>query len=86
MVFFAPTLFLALMKACEKSLVAEDPYQFEQYSVEQLVDAASYRKHTEVLIKEIHKRLDFEELTRDEREVLEKALNRIEQVTQTEEV
>lgn len=74
-----PVAIVKYVKAfCEKHLIADDPYQFEHLSPDQLVDT-KLRYFIEkikypVLDKEIQKRLEFQSLTYEEREILTKSL------------
>lgn len=62
---------------CERHLIGNDPYQFEDYSVDQLVVAAARSidsdLDTRVLTDEIYRRLDTD-LSYEDREILVKIL------------
>ncbi len=64
---------------CEKHLVQNDPYQYRELSVDQLVIAYFAFKNTEYLseplINEIKMRIQNPSLPRDDREILTKLLN-----------
>lgn len=61
---------------CEKYLIADDPYQYEDYTVDQLVGAHFYfwnqNYQSKALRKEIQKRLASQTLTAEDREILTK--------------
>jgi hypothetical protein len=60
---------------CERRLIADDPYQYEDYTVDQLAEWARRRPTSQkVLINEILKRLLDPNLSTDDREILSKAL------------
>ncbi len=62
---------------CERHLIADDPYEYEDDSIEQLVSAYFYFYNqgyrSKMLIKEMHKRLALE-LSDADREILTKTL------------
>lgn len=62
---------------CERHLVADDPYQFESLSVDELVwvyfSFRNQKHYSRVLISEFKKRLS-RELSPDDREILIKTL------------
>ncbi len=61
---------------CERHLLADDPYQFEQLTVDQLVDWYHLSKRsglsTQVLVSEMRRRLV--DATPDDREILTKTI------------
>jgi hypothetical protein len=61
-------------KFCERHLIADDPYQYEQLSVDQLVNLRikyyNERHKSQVLENEIIKRLQYEPLTFEQQERL----------------
>lgn len=75
---WAPAALIQMGKACKGFLAAEDPYQYESLTTEQLVNVRIRhvidKYDSPALMNEIKKRLAEEELTRDEREILTKAL------------
>jgi hypothetical protein len=58
---------------CARHLVADDPYQFEDYDVDSLVTAYFSGRPSPVLIREMERRLE-RELSFEEREMIVKAL------------
>lgn len=63
---------------CERYLIADDPYQFENLTVDQLVDAYFSARNsglkTKPVLREIIKRTKSE-LSRDDLEILTKLMN-----------
>lgn len=58
---------------CARHLVADDPYQYETLTPDELVDTYFRGDHSQVLIDEMVRRL-VAPLTHDEREMLTKTL------------
>lgn len=63
---------------CERHLIAEDPYQYEHLTVDQLVSVYHRHKnekfHSKALIIEIKIRLNNVELSYEDREILSKTI------------
>lgn len=57
---------------CERHLIAEDPYQFESLSVDELV-TAYHRVESKALVREIRARLETD-LSYEDREILTKTI------------
>lgn len=66
-----------MITACEAALVADDPYQYERLSAQQLITTYFNFKnagdHSDALINEMRKRLRLE-LSYEDRETLSKTL------------
>lgn len=58
---------------CARHLVADDPYQYENFTVDQLIETYFRASPSEVLIKEMERRLE-RGLSFEEREMIVKAL------------
>lgn len=74
-----PAAIVKYMKEfCERHLIAEDPYQYEHLTIDQLVDVKirnSIQKwKSPALENEIKKRLEYENLNYEQTEILTKSL------------
>lgn len=78
MILFPPAIVRIVKSACEKYLIAEDPWQFRDMNTDRLVRSwLSHVQHNldlKVIEMEILYRINHTSMTRDDREILSKTL------------